>query len=269
MPKITVQPSAFSGEEVVQQTIDAAASQLPAGSEPPHAEVERDAAGKVVKVNVNLPDDIAQGDLDNAKAKINENPGVAKASEFPKTFTEDLEAFVSGQSIYGLFDNKLRSGGDALQASGTNPLNGSISALDPNGFGFFYSGQATNFGLTSISSHSFECKWKISAVSDYLRVRAGNKTFDLKMPGSGNYLVRVNGTQYDTGVASAAVGTTVTAKIMVTPVAAFFSIDGAVIYTAMLSTPASTTLQFMGSAGNAGTWRIDDIKLEVLDGILA
>ena len=108
MPKITVQPSAFSGEEVIQQAIDAAASQMPAGTEPPAAVPVRDASGKVTSVEVSLPDDISAADLANAHAKINENPGVSKAAPFPRLCEEDFEgAGSAGTTINSMCDGTI------------------------------------------------------------------------------------------------------------------------------------------------------------------
>lgn len=82
MPKIKVTTQNFASDSITDEILSAANSNTPA-SVTPSAEVIRDSQGKVVAVNVNLPDGIAANDLTNAKNAINANNGVAKAAAFP------------------------------------------------------------------------------------------------------------------------------------------------------------------------------------------
>jgi len=156
--KVTVLPASFSGEEVVQQALDAAKSQMPAGKEPPKASVERDANGKVTKVNVTLPEGIAQNDLANAAAKINENPGVSKASPFPIVNPlVDLEDLADGDPIPSFY-NSLRW--SDWKANATSPITGTRDATCQTIGGIAsVTANASDFGFSRMIAYRW--KWKM------------------------------------------------------------------------------------------------------------
>jgi len=91
MAKIIVNAESFATESTVSEIMTAAAAAHPNNS----AEVIRDNNGKMIKVIVNLPEDVDAGGLATATAKIQGNNGVSKTSLFPigNNSPEDFESY--------------------------------------------------------------------------------------------------------------------------------------------------------------------------------
>jgi hypothetical protein len=85
MGQVKVTVSATADQAAIIQEIEAAAQAINPNAKA--AEPVRDSNGKITQVNVNLPDAASE----NAANKINENPGVSKASPFPLTSLEGFE----------------------------------------------------------------------------------------------------------------------------------------------------------------------------------
>jgi len=100
--KVLVDPSVAT-EQTVNEIVAAVQANV-IHDEPPRAEITRDANGKVVSVDVNLPVDIAQADLTNAANAINANRGVAGATSFPFTEPDPGQGNKYGHPGYVSFD---------------------------------------------------------------------------------------------------------------------------------------------------------------------
>lgn len=279
--KVKVLPAAFAGDDVIQQALDAAASQMPAGSAPPSATPIRDASGKVVSVEVNLPSNAAAGDLTNAKNKINENPGVAKAQGFPLEYTQDAEGVANDATLNNLFTGVMATNSQALKGSTTAPIAGSVSLKRNNSLsnGGTYFGPWSDFGLSSASSIEMSCKLKTGASLPSGWANIGlitGSTDGFQSAGvwafsnGQNIGVSGNGSQQgtaDTGVA-AATGTTYALKVRTYSNATFFYLDGTMV-AELPSSIASSSGIYFGVKGVAGDdWLIDDIELKIWAGEL-
>lgn len=121
MGKISVQLDAFASEDAVGQAISAANSATPETVTPFAANILRDANGKLISVDVNLPS-AAQADLDTAMDAINKLPGVSSAKKYPMVFSANfdnlLTAYPNGASIAQHGDLwRLVSGAAPVQVS--------------------------------------------------------------------------------------------------------------------------------------------------------
>jgi hypothetical protein len=176
MAKVTVQVASYKGDEVVQEALDAARSG--SGKEPVSATPIRDASGKVTQVIVGMPYDIAQTDLANATAKINENPGVAIATAFPYAYTDDwaslnasdLVAYLNAASQIGAIEN-TQSWSDLVASSSADALGAAGHACELKQVADYTSSKyliafgklvfkAESYNASYISSAKFSCKLK-------------------------------------------------------------------------------------------------------------
>ena len=100
MAKISVKVESFAGSNVVNEIVALANANTPSNITP-RAEVIRDANGKVIAVDVNLPVGIAHSDLASAQAAIAAHGGVAQSSAYPKGQLDTLDSLVEGQVYTG------------------------------------------------------------------------------------------------------------------------------------------------------------------------
>lgn len=154
MSKITVKPTTMAGDQIIQDTLNAANSQMPADKKARSADIERDADGKVVAVHLNFDADADQADLDNAKSKINENSGVASTLTLPLAeLTEDFESYTDGQNpglvLGGYFDSTPNT--DLPVINTTNPLSGTKD-LKLGGISAVLRSHPNQFGLSSVKA---------------------------------------------------------------------------------------------------------------------
>jgi len=175
-----------SGDETAKQVLDIVAAALPLAER--RAEVIRDNdTGKVIKVFVNLPDDVDATGLANATTKINENIGVAVATVLPVvniglTFEGVDEGLADGTDLLaapqGLFTGGFSNGSGSVKIDTTNVVVGSNSvkmvmagtASNPS-TNFFYGAQDLALkarlacGAVSVTEQSFQVRINTSGNS--------------------------------------------------------------------------------------------------------
>ena len=168
MKKVTVLPEVFAGEEVVDAVLQAAAEAVPAGKEPPRAEVFRDAGGKVIKVEVNLPYDLAQSDLINARDKVQNNNGVSKARPAGIVITENFDSLTPGDPISDIVV-------DGFTVHPTPTAETSLTAA----------ASADSYGATgsAVQSDKTTTSPTMQSGSDYIYKHSGDLTFNLALNG--------------------------------------------------------------------------------------
>ena len=184
MAKVEFVPEIFASETVIQEAIDAAAAILPNGKEPPSADVQRDAAGKVVKVAINLPYDLAASDLQAATDAIAKNNGVATTIQFPLPGDSDpantMEGALpaAGADVVSLSDGKLvlvksasemegivSSVGEAITGTKSLKCQDINAAVRKSNFRSVYANILPSaFGLSLITA--WETSLKIKALAD-------------------------------------------------------------------------------------------------------
>jgi len=100
MAKIQISPEAFASANIEAELCALVLGAIPATIDPPAASVIRDANGKVARVDINLPADIAAVDLTAAKVAVQAHPGVASASSFPLGgVLEDFSSLTPGDVL--------------------------------------------------------------------------------------------------------------------------------------------------------------------------
>lgn len=121
MPKISVKMDAdLVTESTLNEILSSAQTESSAG-EPPAAEVERDSNGKLVSVNVHLPDNVDAAGLQKATDAISNNSGVSRAKQALLTYLDDYNDVGSNST----FTSRTKGGvivgytGTPLQWKGT------------------------------------------------------------------------------------------------------------------------------------------------------
>lgn len=109
MPKIQSLVHPYATESTVLDLVNAVNKATPSNIIPA-AQVIRDASGKLVSVDVNLPVGLAKADLANALLSVQSNPNVVVASSFPLDLNESFNTNVwtDGQLITQLTSPELK-----------------------------------------------------------------------------------------------------------------------------------------------------------------
>jgi hypothetical protein len=269
--KIKVLPHTYAGEEIIQQSIDAAASEMPAGKSPPSATPIRDAEGKVVAVEVNLPSDISGNELENARSKINQNNGVSKAKGYPITLTEDFEAMATGVSLYLMSNDRIEQSSNPFQVTDTGPIAGTKSVVLTNIEDYIFAPRlkASTLGMTLFTAGEVELKVRNSeftlggygpsgGIAAHFTGAVGTNIF---------YYSQGNLTPVDTGIAYA-VDTTYKFKIVFSPSGYIFYLNDVLMGVLFENVPPIWWIDVDCEPKTAAN-RFDDLSMRVVDGLLA
>lgn len=264
MSRIAVKPTTMAGDQIVQDTLSAANSQMPADKQALSADVERDADGKVTAVYLNFDADADQADLDNARSKIDENSGVATTSVFPISLTEDFESYTDGQDpglvIDGLFQTQ-----HSPVINTTSPLGGTKDLkIGANSGALRLEAAAQSMGFNNIKS-----TYTQFTVKDMNRILYGSGIGAYFWPVSTNWGVTLNGVTRDLGVTydpSKEITFKISTSSSVWVVTMI--VDG-IEYTEIFTGgyPLGRTVYYFFNGEGLGAGQMDNIELKILDAL--
>ena len=157
MAKIKTLVEPFANQETICEEVLQAASAAFPQSSANAAEVIRDGAGKVVRIDVNVPDGDAVG-LENARSAVASNSGVARASGFPLLVVNENYNQPDADLFSGVTNGVKHVYSTKFGAAEWHTVSNQL-VLKPNSNDGTITVSASDAGLSGFTDYSAKCKF--------------------------------------------------------------------------------------------------------------